>query len=108
MATPQNKELGILNTPSCEKKSVSRESSILEDELNQLRSEVYKINELSTIIYHKLGSPKPCASNCDKESVGTVSGYLREIRAVAEEARQEFEGIAKLLESQLGDLRLEY
>lgn len=97
-----------MNKLSCESVPMNRKSSILEDELNQLRMEVYKINELSTVIYEKLGSPKPCATDCDKESVSTISGCLREIRSVAEEARGEFEGIAKLLEEQLGDLKLEY
>lgn len=88
--------------------AAERPESVLETELELLRSEVVRINRLATSVYEMVASPKPCPTSCDKGAISTVSESLRDIRSIAEESREELEAIGKLLESQLGNLKLEY
>ena len=88
---------------------IAKQPSVLEGELDCLKGEVIQINRLADTISDMLQSPSPMETSvCNKNCVNTVADSLREIRGIAEEARERFGGIAKLLEEQFGNLKLEY
>lgn len=89
--------------------AVIKNQSVLEDELDSLKSEVTRINRLSENISDMLRSPQPsCEGTNDKPMARTISGELNAILAVAEETRTQLESIYRLLEEQLGSLKLEH
>ena len=87
----------------------AKQQSILENQIELLEREVGAIKRLSDSIYDILGPsrPKSGAEQCEP-CVNTVANSLGYIRAVAVEAREQLEGIGKLLEEHLGSLKLEY
>lgn len=86
-----------------------KEQSILENQIELLEKEVNNIYGLSNIIYDILGPSRPKNPKAEcAPCVNTVANSMGEIRTIAIEARENFEGIAKLLEEQLGSLKLEY
>jgi len=97
-----------LNSTACEAK-VAKQSSVIENEIDSLRSEVVRLNRLSYDISCILRQPSPsCAGECDKPQTKTIAGELSSILGIAEETRVQLESIGKLLEEQLGSLKLEY
>jgi hypothetical protein len=86
-----------------------KQSSVIENEIDSLGSEVAKINRLTDSISCMLRSPQPsCEGAGDKPpQAKTIAGELNSILAIAEETRVQLESIGKLLESQLGSLKLE-
>ena len=99
-----------MDNKTCGINAVAKQPSILENEINQLRLEVNRINDLSEGISNLIRPQRPCSDECcaAKSPVSTIANSLLDIRYVAEEARGRFEEIGKLLEEQLGDLKLEY
>lgn len=97
-----------MNKPNDLACAVSRQS-IIESELENLHAAVLGLNKLSENIFGMLCSaPINKPPECEKSPVPTVSGSIRDIRTIAEEAGVRFEGIANCLEAQLGNLKLEY
>jgi len=87
----------------------AKQTSVIENEIDSLRSEVIRIRNLSDSISCLLRSPQPsCEGTCDKPQTKTIANELNSILAVAEETRNQLESIAKLIEEQFGSLKLEY
>ena len=87
----------------------TKQQSVLENEIESLRSEVLRINNIAEGISCHLRSPQPsCEGTCDKPYTKTLAGELNGILAIAEGARSQLESIGQLLEEQLGGLKLEY
>ena len=87
----------------------AKQPSVLENEIDSLRSEVIRINRLADSISDLLRSPQPCCTkDSSKPDTKTIAGELNGILTIAEEARVQLESIGELIESQLGDLKLEY
>jgi len=89
--------------------AVAKQQSVLENELDLLTREINALYRLSDGIYDTIGPshPKSNGTRCDSLSVGTVATSLRNIRAMAEETKEQFECIAKILKEHLGELKLE-
>ncbi len=87
----------------------AKQQSVLESEIESLKSEVIRINSITESISCHLRSPQSsCEGTCDKPFTKTVAGELNSILAIAEGARSQLESIGQLLEEQLGGLKLEY
>jgi len=88
--------------------AIARQQSFLENEIESLKSAALRANYLVDDIYGKL-RPSPPTNRADEKVIpGTVGDSLREIRTIIEETVEQLEGITKLLEAQLGSLKLEY
>ena len=94
-----------LSSKDCQATS-TKQASILENEISELKTELTKINRLSNSIYEMIKPLQP-SPICEKNSVNTVAESLREIRFIAEESRAQLESIGKCLEEHLGGLKLE-
>jgi len=93
---------------TCEAKA-AKQSSVIENEIDSLRTEVIRINRLADSISSLLRSPLPsCVETDSKPQTKTIAGELNSILAIAEKTRVQLENIGKLLEEQLGSLKLEY
>ena len=88
----------------------AKQSSVIENEIDSLRSEMVRINYLADSISCMLRSPSPSCNGSSetKPQTKTIAGELNAILTIAEETRVQFESISKLLEEQLGSLKLEY
>lgn len=90
--------------------ALAKQQSILENEIEQLRSVVSRNNSLSESISNMIKSSTPCCTEvCSpNEQVPTIANSLTDIRHVAQETRDNLEDVARCFEEQLGGLKLEY
>lgn len=92
---------------NCEAKT-ARQQSFLENEFESLKSAALRVTRLADDISDKLRPSPPTTNRATEVTPGTVGDSLREIRTIIEETGEQLEGIAHLLEAQLGSLKLEY
>jgi len=97
-----------MNPKDCNAKA-AKPQSVLEDVIESLKSEVLAVNRLADRIFDMLRDPSPaCENGCAKSSPNTVADSLRDIRTITEGTKEQLEGIARILEEQLGCLKLEH
>lgn len=91
-----------------DQKVCARKQSILESEIEALREESLKVNSISDSILNTLRPSPPCGPSCEQTSSGTVADELRNARTITEGTKLNLTEIQRILEDQLGGLRLEY
>ena len=89
-------------------KAMTKQQSILENEIESLRSEIVRVNKLSDAVLDILRPSPPCTAGCDQNVPTTVADSMRGIRTIAEWSRENLESALRILEEQLGSLKLEY
>ena len=87
---------------------MAKQPSVIEAELAVLRGRVSAVNDIARRIAGQLWVPAPEGKSLEiNPATHTVSENIRNIYTVLEVALEKLDSIAKCLEEQLGDLKLE-
>ena len=85
-----------------------KQQSVIEEELDMLRKRVSTVNSITRTIADKLWMPAPEGKNSEASlPCCTVAEHIRDIHSNLDIAFERLETIAKCLQGQLGDLKLE-